>query len=800
MRKLLFILFLLQALDTGAQAWEVKGLVRDSVTREPLAFVGIVVAGYPGAAGMTDIDGRFIIRIKDFPASLKFSHLGYHTESIVMEQPPPKEMTILLTPSLHLLREVEVKAGENPAHRIVRTTWQRRSRHDPQQLDAYRCKTYTKLVLTGKQDTAWAAVTAADKVKKRRADSLFDAQHLFMIESYSTRLFRNGKSKEIVTASRVSGSKEASVFMLALQYQPFSFYAPMIEVSGKNYLNPVSRNSEALYFFSLEDTLFSGKDTTYIISFKPHKNKLFDALEGILYISAPDYAIQNVIATPAGNEATFKVRIQQQYRRLDNGRWFPHQLNTDLKFLNVKVPAYNIVGESRIYVTEAEINPHIPNRAFDEVSLEVEARSSERPDTFWQKVRTDQLTRQEERTYDFLDSLSKAEHLELKLKAIESFVKGYIPIKFFDLDLSRIIAYNRHEGYRLGAGGLTNGRLSNFFAIGGYYAYGFRDRASKYKAEGRIYLYPRRDITLGLSYANDKWESGGTFFLNDRRPRLLESTRNLLVGRMDTEERTEAWLGFRWLKYIYSDAFARQAHVWPLYAYSFDGLAPGSPYTWIETGLSSTIAWNEQFYKSGNLKLSLGTKAPVIRIQLTRGEDVRYGGRLNYHRADVRIEKLFLWRRLGQTSFQVHGGVVEGKVPYSRLFTGRSNLLRKDNFRMASTNSFETMEMNEFLSDRYAALFFQHDFGAFFKIKKWSPTFMIIHNALIGSLSQGQQHPGITFSDARMGFLETGAQVNSLLTLSPGVYGIGAFYRYGAYASPDWQKNFAIKLTVNIVF
>jgi hypothetical protein len=110
--------------------------------------------------------------------------------------------------------------------------------------------------------------------------------------------------------------------------------------------------------------------------------------------------------------------------------------------------------------------------------------------------------------------------------------------------------------------------------------------------------------------------------------------------------------------------------------------------------------------------------------------------------------------------------------------------------------------MNEFVSDKYASLFFNHDLGPFFRIKKFSPSFVLIQNSMIGSLSaiNASNQSSVFIRSPRVGVHEAGLLIKNLLTLSTGGYGIGAYYRYGATANPDWKKNIQVKLNVGILF
>jgi hypothetical protein len=269
---------------------------------------------------------------------------------------------------------------------------------------------------------------------------------------------------------------------------------------------------------------------------------------------------------------------------------------------------------------------------------------------------------------------------------------------------------------------------------------------------------------------------------------------------MDFEEITESSFGFRMLRYINTDIFARQRHVAPLYQYSFLDLPENTRFSWFESGVAIKIAWKEQFYRNGNFRISLGTKFPVLRIQITHGNDISQNGKLNYNRLDIRLEGFKKWRRIGTSFFNINGGAIDGLVPYARLFNGRGNFKGgKASLRLTGENSFETMQMNEFLSDRYIAIFFRHNLGSFFKINNFKPDFVIGNNILFGTLKNPNSHQFIDFKIPNKGLYETGLQINNIITFSGGGYGISAFYRYGPYASLVFKNNFSLKLTLSLL-
>lgn len=61
-------------------------------------------------------------------------------------------------------------------------------------------------------------------------------------------------------------------------------------------------------------------------------------------------------------------------------------------------------------------------------------------------MRNDSLDRRELRTYQVIDSISEAEHIERKVKWFSYLTTGRMPVGPFDLLLDRFMRYNDYEG------------------------------------------------------------------------------------------------------------------------------------------------------------------------------------------------------------------------------------------------------------------------------------------------------------------------------------------------------------------
>lgn len=224
----------------------------------------------------TDIDGKFKLTIDYKVDSLQFSYLGYRTIKVATKDLENYKRINMQKVDFNL-KEVEVLAGINPAHRLINLLIKNKERNDPEKSTEFSYESYNKLIVTGSFDSSVTAKKDSLHLldtNTRDAFETFQKMHLFMMESVSERNhIPPDFSKEEVKASRVSGLKHPSFSLIGTQLQSFSFYNTYVSLFGTNYLSPVSNGSIKKYLFVLEDTLFEGIDTVYTVSFRPKKGK-----------------------------------------------------------------------------------------------------------------------------------------------------------------------------------------------------------------------------------------------------------------------------------------------------------------------------------------------------------------------------------------------------------------------------------------------------------------------------------------------------------------------------------------------
>jgi hypothetical protein len=786
-----------------------RGRIIDKKTRRPLAFVNITYLA-SGQGTVSNIDGAFSIASSQDMDFLKFSYVGYHPRLIEKEDlRPGKTLLIELEQKAYDIAEVKILPGINPAHRIIHLASDNRKLNNPEKHRSFSYTTYSKMYFTMDIDSMFRVGTDSlgnDRDSSRQDLGKFlEKQHLFLMEFVSERKFKPpDKNKEVVTASRVSGFRDPSFTLLASQIQSTSFYDELIMIWDKKYLNPISNGSTRKYLFILEDTVYTEQmDSLFVISYRQLKGRNFDGLKGILHINSRGYAIENVIAEAEETEGIFRIRIQQKYDYIDDQQWFPAQLNTDIilspKNTEANGKPVKLLGIGKSYLSDIKLDPEFKNREFDHIELDVDDAAHKQDEHYWSQYRVNPLTRKDSNTYHFIDSVGKEAHLDRTLKIFETFAAGYIPIGFLNLDYRSLIHWNQYEGFRFGAAAETNEKIAWWFSIGGKVAYGTRDKRLKYGGHLKFNLNYRKDAWLKFKYDNDVVETAGFRFLDKPPITSSEIFRSFLIAQKDIMEEKALELQFPALRYVKINTYFSQAtrQVTSDYRYVVstpEGELETDRFPITETGVLLRYAHKEKFLETprGN-RLSLGTSYPVLYANIHVGLPV-LGGEYEYTKVEAKITKTFVSKSLGDTKIAMAGGWTDRILPYPLLYAGIGSYAT---FTIETENSFATMRLNEFVSNRFANLYFQQDFGKLlFRRGQFQPGIVLATNVGFGQLSYDPNHVNLEQESYEKGYYESGILFNNLLRHLFIGYGLGVFYRYGPYLLPKTIDNFAFKFTI----
>lgn len=821
MKKIILLLFILSPLIHKAQL-VISGTVTDAKEKSTLPYVNVYVKNSTQGT-YTNIKGKFTIEVPQNKVVLVFSSIGYAKREIAVEK--STNLEVALEPLALSLEETIVLPGENPADIIMRKVVDNRNLHNPEKLKTFAYKSYNKFVVNINKrglknfnsdsvdlnDSAAVAKRDAKLRNKEKTfeDTLLNEMNLFLMESVTEKKFKRPKKyKETVLASRISGLKNAQYVLLANELQSFSFYSNYIKVLGKEYLSPITKGNTKKYLFILQDTVEEAGESVYVIYYQPRKGKNFDGLTGLLYINTQNYAVMKATANVADKKSGIGAQVVQQYKKLEGKVYFPMQFTAEFNFIGVAVSfsdssegarEYSPLGKAKTVLYDISLDNNFRRRDFDNVELSYAPDAQRKDSAFWNKNRQEKLTSKDSLTYVIVDSVGEEFNLDRRLQLFRILQTRQLPVGPINIYLEDIIKFNNFEGARLGLHVSTNERLSRRFKVGGYYAYGFKDKHSKYGGDFHLYLNKSQSSALNFLYSNDVAETGIhmplQYELQDQ-----EKIRDLYISMMDRVERSKASLNLRLLRYLTVDGGIEMVNKSVTTAYRFgDGLQQSFKFT----NAVASFRWapGEKLIESfGRYRPKKRNRSFVVNATVTKGLNNLLDGNFDFLRTDVMADYKFRVRNIGNTHIRLATGFVDGQVPITEMYFGRAGYNDK-NVSIVTPFAFETMRYNEFFGSEYAALFFRHDFASLlYRTEKWKPQILLITNVYFSRISNPSIHKILPLQPANKGFYESGIQVNNIFKVNFAGYGAGVFYRYGPYSSGEFLKNIVAKLSFNFAF
>lgn len=807
--KILFlsIIFFLSFVNLLSQTYKISGKIVDETSREPLAFVNIVANN--GQAGVTSsIEGYFSIQSTKPIDSLRFSYVGYVSKTIYKND-FTNHINVRLTKQNIELQEVLILPSENPAHRIIDKTIANKDLNNPFKNASFSYVSYNKMIFTSDVVTDTTAqrivadTTLSDSLNRnlKSAYRFFDEQHIFLMESVNQRIFKAPSSNyEKVIASKVSGFKDPFFTLLITQIQGISFYDDMFIILDKKYVNPISKGSTSRYFFLMQDTLYPNpntKDTVFVISYRPRRNTNFDGLEGLLYIHTNGYAIQNVTAYPARDESGISINIQQQYELIDEKKWFPVQLNTELYFKNMKINNnFSIVAKGWTYLKDIELDKELKRRDFGKTEIDIKVVSEKQSNEILEKYRPQDLNEKELKTYHVIDSIGKSENLDRTVNILKALSTGYIPVFIFDIALDKIVWYRKYEGFRFGAGFRTNRRLFENVSIGAYYGYALRNKYSNYGFNTEIFLSRKHDLKIDIDYGFDISENGNhkLYFLQKS---LLSNDifRKLYVSRYNHILSEAIAMSGKPTKYTKLKIGFERNTIFPGFNYQNSNSEAlynkANPAITTEAKIALRYAPNEKIISDDNFKFLVNNDFPVLIVQYIHAFDNLLSSDYQYNKLDLYFTKSHTSKYYGKSNVLLKAGFIDRDLPIWGLNAFTSNLNKVYIF---SDNSFSTMPFNKYYSTSSVGLFIQHSFGKLiYRKNKFEPELVLHQNIAFGWSNGKQYFQNQDIIVPEKGYFESGFSINNLLSMQFYSFGIGAFYHYGPYSSSDFYSNIALK-------
>lgn len=463
MRFLLSFSFMLlcSLLAPCASATIVSGKVIDE-NRQPVPFASVYLMGTTTGT-TTNIEGAYSLDLKPGAYELAFKFIGYkqHTENLQVGT-QRIELNVQLLPEHVNLKEVTIKAGEDPAYEVIRQA-QKKRKFYLQQVDAFSCDVYIKGV---QRITKYPSkVLGIDLEAEMDVDTATGI--VYLSESVSKFNFkRPDKIREEMISSKVSGDNKAFSYNQASEML-FNFYENVIEVEGlseRGFISPISGTAMLSYKYKMLGTIFENGQLINKIQVIPIR-KTDPVFSGIIYIMENSWRIHSVdlmLTRDAQIDFVDTLLINQVHLPVEKDVWMPfsNKFTFSFSFLGIKGNGM-YVGVNSNYL----IDPDFPKGFFTGEVMKVTDDANKKDSSYWQDTRPVPLTLEEETDYRKRDSLQRIreskpylDSLDKKYNKFEAsdLIFGYTwqnrykKVWIFTSPLIQNIRYNTVQGWNAG--------------------------------------------------------------------------------------------------------------------------------------------------------------------------------------------------------------------------------------------------------------------------------------------------------------------------------------------------------------
>ena len=734
-----------------------SGIVKDSITGEPLPFVSVYFDGSTIGA-ITDDNGTFTLQNNQGYTKLAAASLGYDTKFIDLKPGKKNDnLEVLLKPTAFEISEVVVKPKrekytrkDNPAVELIKKVIAHKNDNQIEAKPEYQTEVYEKLSLS--LDNFNPNLDKNKFLKKFKFiknyldTSEFNGKPILTVsvrENLSDFYYRKSPKAEktIVRAKRMQGIDKTLddgggiTSNLEEIFKSINIFDNNIPILLNRFVSPLSSTLATTYYhYYIMDTLDVGGDKCVDLAFVPANSESY-GFTGRLYITLDgNYAVKKVLLnTPANINLNWvdKLRIEQEFKQMPDSTWVLDQENTFVNFYVVKGTQQLYAHQLRNY-DNYNFNVQNTDSVFGLLgALHVLPEATAQPDTFWTHNRPIPLKEKEDALKDLLGQLRKVPAFNAIIKTAEILITGYIPtandkkVTKFDFGpMNTTFSANHLEGFRMRVGGMTTANLNPYWFASGYLAYGTNDRKIKYNLK-LTHSFTKKEYHEGENPVNnlsfiqeyDVYTPGQDFLFTSKDNifvawKVGEPVTKMQYIRKSVLQYEKEWLnGLTWKSWIMNQNNEAAGTLQYIKRDESGNLYHIKDFTTSEIGTQLRFAPGERAYNGRSGKESvfnLSKDAPVFKLSHQLGIKGVLGGDYNYNHTEISAEKRIWLSSFGHIDAQVKAGKVWDKVPFPLLIlpnTNQSITIQPEAFHM--------MNALEFVTDQYVS------FNATYYLKGW---------------------------------------------------------------------------------
>ena len=776
--KILILLLVVFAVS-NAFAQQIKGVVTDSVTHEPLMYISVYYQDKRDMGTVTNIDGEYKLDARRNGGTLVFSSIGYVTKTVKVGS-GNQTVNVKLSPDDVMLTEVVVKPQKekysrknNPAVEFMKKVIEHKKAQVLEVNDYYQYDKYEKMKMSINDLTPEKLEKGIYKKYSFLKDQVEVSETtnklilpISVQETASQTIFRKDpeSKKTIIKGKNSNGIEEffstGDMLGTVLKdvFADINIYDDDIRLLQQRFVSPIGNNAISFYKYYLMDTLMVDKRECVHLTFVPQNSQDFGFTGHLYVLKDSTYAVQKCtmnLPKKSGVNFVNRMDIVQQYEQLPNGNWVlaDDDMTVDLSWSSNKTSGGLQVERTTKY-SNYKFDP-IEQRLFRLKGPVIkEADMLSKSDEYWASVRQVPLTRKESNMDVFVNRLEQIpgfKYIIFGAKAlIENFVETGSKEHKSKVDIGPIntmISSNYIDGTRFRLSGMTTAHFDKHWFLSGYGAYGLKDE--KWKYSGTLtYSFNKRDYVvwefpkhfISATYSYDVMSPMDKFLFTDK-DNIFLSMKTTTVDQMSYmrdatltyELETNAGFSIK--------AMARHRNDEPaggvLQYWKNDGNIAGSwddtntfvkDITTTELGVTLRYAPGETFVNTKQRRVPVSLDAPIFSLSHTIGLKGVLGGEYNFNLTEASIRKRFWFGSWGKLDITARAGAQWNTVPFPLLNLPMANL----SYITQHNESFSLINNMEFLNDRYASLAITYDMnGKLFnripliKKLKWRETFRI---------------------------------------------------------------------------
>ncbi len=822
MKKVNFVFVITGAffISIQAQTYTITGKVFNAETKEPLPFVGIVLKGtYAGIS--SNYDGQFTIITNSPSDSIIASYMGYKRFARAIKKANHQVLNLPMFEEKLESQIVEVNAGENPAHRILRQVDRRKEFNDKNKLKGYEYEAYNKVEF---DFTRISKEMRENKLFKplnfifNNIDSVYSDEKpslpIFMIENISNLYYRKDPKhkKEVIIATKITGVENNSISqIMGDMYQNLNIYDKHIMLFNKQFSGPIADNGLIYYKYYLDDSVSIKDKKCYKIRFKPRRVQEL-SFTGTLWIEDSTWSIKRLeMSIPKDANINFinSAKFIQEFQNIDSMPMLVKD-RTIIDF-GLNSNKLGVYGRKTTSYKKIKLNaPKTPDFYEFGDKVVVHDSANYKNEKFWLTNRHDSLSQRELKIYKMIDTIKSLPVYRTFVDVITFLVSGYKTIGNFDYGpYFKLASYNDVEGLRLRCGMRTSLNFSKWYQLEGYAAYGTFDQEWKHGLFFKTFLSKKVNRSLmGVFYTDDKEIVGQSQGLFSQDNILASAFRVAPLKNLTRIKNFSIWIDKDLIDGLTTNiTFCERIFSKPsIGSYEFvNQLGKIESLDEIystEARFNIRFAYKEKFIVGEFKRASLGTPYPIITFGYNKSiPKFINNNNYSYHKFILNYkQRIRLATMLGHSDVTVEAGKYYGNVPFPLLeiHPGNETLI-------FNPLSFNTMKYYEFASDQYVFFGIVHDFNGFFfnKIplfRKLKLREVISWKGIIGTVSQNNLKELLFPS-----YLKTLSNTDPFMECTAGVKNILNIFRLDflwhlSYRDPNEAKNFGFKFGVQLEF